>query len=64
MWVIWATAYGVTNGLNNWMATLYRTEFGLSLQASLNFALLTNVTQILVLLVCISSSTRSGAGPG
>jgi len=53
VWVIWATAYGVTNGLNNWMATLYRTEFGLSLQSSLNFALLTNLAQILVLVVCI-----------
>jgi putative MFS transporter len=53
VWVIWATAYGVTNGLNNWMATLYRTEFGLSLQASLNFALLTNLAQILVLVICI-----------
>jgi putative MFS transporter len=53
VWTIWATAYGVTNGLNNWMATLYRTEYGLSLQSSLNFALLTNAAQILVLLVCI-----------
>jgi MFS transporter, putative metabolite:H+ symporter len=53
VWVVWATAYGVTNGLNNFMPTLYNTVYGLPLQASLNFALLTNFTQILVLLVCV-----------
>lgn len=53
VWVIWATAYGVTNGLNNWMPTLYNTVYHLPLQASLNAALLTNATQVLVLLVCI-----------
>jgi putative MFS transporter len=60
VWVIWATAYGVTNGLNNWMPTLYNTVYHLPLQASLNFALLTNATQILVLLVCIFVIDRIG----
>src|SRR5262245_4415706 len=53
VWIIWATAYGVTNGLNNWMATLYTTEYHLPLQTALNAALLTNATQILVLFLCI-----------
>ena len=53
VWVIWATAYGVTNGLNNFMPTLYNRVYHLPLQTSLNFALLTNATQILVLLVCV-----------
>jgi putative MFS transporter len=53
VWVIWATAYGVTNGINNWMPTLYNTVYHLSLQASLNAALLTNATQVVVLVVCI-----------
>jgi len=53
VWIIWATAYGVTNGLNNWMATLYNTVYRLPLQTSLNAALMTNAMQVLVLLVCI-----------
>jgi putative MFS transporter len=60
VWVIWATAYGVTNGLNNWMPTLYNTVYHLPLQASLNFALLTNATQILILLVCVFVIDRVG----
>ncbi|HYK78325.1 MAG TPA: MFS transporter [Micropepsaceae bacterium] len=60
VWVIWATAYGVTNGLNNWMPTLYNTVYHLPLQASLNFAFLTNAMQILVLLVCIFVIDRIG----
>jgi len=53
VWTIWATAYGVTNGLNNWMPTLYNRVYQLPLQTALNAALLTNLTQVLVLLVCI-----------
>jgi MFS transporter, putative metabolite:H+ symporter len=53
VWTIWATAYGVTNGLNNWMATLYTTVYKVPLQTSLNAALLTNATQVLVLIPCI-----------
>jgi putative MFS transporter len=53
VWAIWAAAYGVTNGLNNWMPTLYNTAYRLPLQTSLNAALMTNATQVLVLLVCI-----------
>jgi putative MFS transporter len=60
VWVIWATAYGVTNGLNNFMPTLYNRVYHLPLQASLNFALLTNATQILVLLVCVFVIDRIG----
>jgi putative MFS transporter len=59
-WILWATAYGVTNGMNNWMPTLYNTVYHLPLQASLNFALLTNLTQILVLLICVFIIDRIG----
>ncbi len=59
-WMIWATAYGVTNGLNNWMPTLYNTVYHLPLQTSLNAALLTNATQILVLLLCVFVIDRVG----
>jgi putative MFS transporter len=60
VWVIWATAYGVTNGLNNWMATLYTTVYHLPLQTALNAALMTNATQVLVLLPCILVIDRIG----
>jgi putative MFS transporter len=60
VWVIWATAYGVTNGMNNWLATLYNTVYHLPLRNSLYFALLTNAAQILVLLVCIFVIDRVG----
>jgi putative MFS transporter len=60
VWTIWATAYGVTNGLNNWMATLYNTVYHLPLQTSLNAALMTNAMQVAVLLVCIFVIDRVG----
>jgi putative MFS transporter len=53
VWMIWATTYGVTNGMNNWMPTIYTSVYGLPLQEALNRGLLTNATQVLVLLVCI-----------
>ncbi|HEX5280159.1 MAG TPA: MFS transporter [Micropepsaceae bacterium] len=60
VWMIWATAYGVTNGLNNWMPTLYNTVYHLPLKTSLNAALLTNALQVLVLLVCVFVIDRVG----
>jgi putative MFS transporter len=60
VWVIWATAYGVTNGLNNWMPRLYRDVYHLPLQTALNTALLTNLTQVGVLIVCIFVIDRLG----
>lgn len=53
VWTIWATTYGVTNGLNNWMPTIYTTVYGLSVPDALSRGPLTNVAQVLVLLVCI-----------
>jgi MFS transporter, putative metabolite:H+ symporter len=53
VWVIWATTYGVTNGMNTWMPTIYTSVYGLPLQDALNRGLLTNAMQVLVLLVCI-----------
>jgi putative MFS transporter len=32
---LWASAYFVANGLNNWMPTLYNTVYDLGLQTSL-----------------------------
>lgn len=59
-WVLWFCAYFVTNGLNNWMPTLYNQVYGLSLPQSLRAGTLTNVAQVLVLLGCAFVIDRSG----
>lgn len=59
-WALWSCAYFVTNGLNNWMPTLYNQVYGLSLQQSLRAGTLTNVAQVLVLLGCALVIDRSG----
>ncbi len=60
VWVLWASAYFIANGLNNWMPTLYNTVYGLELQDSLFAASLTNVTQVALLLVCAFTIDRIG----
>jgi putative MFS transporter len=52
VWALWASAYFVANGLNNWMPTLYNTVYHLNLKQSLRAASMTNVAQVAVLLVC------------
>jgi MFS transporter, putative metabolite:H+ symporter len=51
-WVLWASAFFVANGLNNWMPTLYHTVYALDLHDSLRAASLTNVAQVAILLAC------------
>ena len=46
VWVLWACAYFITNGLNNWMPTLYNRVYGLSLDQALRAGTLTNVAQV------------------
>jgi putative MFS transporter len=53
VWVIWATTYGVTNGMNTWMPTIYTSVYHLPLQEALNRGFLTNAMQVLVLILCI-----------
>jgi putative MFS transporter len=60
VWTLWASAYFVTNSLNNWMPTLYNTVYHLGLQPSLRAASMTNVAQVVVLLVCALSIDRVG----
>ncbi|MEQ1869489.1 MAG: MFS transporter [Vicinamibacterales bacterium] len=60
VWCLWATAYFITNGLNNWMPSLYRTVYGLPLAEALRAASLTNVAQVLVLVVCAFTIDRIG----
>ena len=53
VWIIWATTYGITNGMNNWMSTIYTSVYGLPLQEALTRGFLTNAMQVLVLILCI-----------
>jgi MFS transporter, putative metabolite:H+ symporter len=60
VWALWACAYFVSNGLNNWMPSLYNTVYKLGLRDSLRAASMTNVAQVAVLLVCAFSIDRIG----
>jgi putative MFS transporter len=60
VWVLWASAYFIANGLNNWMPTLYQSVYALELQDSLRAASLTNVAQVILLLVCAFTIDRIG----
>ena len=59
-WTLWSCAYFITNGLNNWMPTLYNRVYHLDLQQSLRAGTLTNVVQVLVLLGCAFLIDRTG----
>ena len=60
VWSLWATAYFITNGLNNWMPTLYNRVYHLSIPQSLRAGTLTNVAQVALLLVCAFVIDRIG----
>ena len=57
---LWIAAYFVTNGLNNWMPSLYKTVYGMGLQESLRASSLTNVAQVITLLGCALLIDRIG----
>ena len=60
VWALWASAFFIANGLNNWMPSLYNTVYHLSLRQSLRAASMTNVAQVAVLFVCAFSIDRIG----
>jgi MFS transporter, putative metabolite:H+ symporter len=60
VWILWASAFFIANSLNNWMPSLYNTVYHLSLRQSLRAASMTNVAQVVVLLVCALSIDRIG----
>jgi putative MFS transporter len=60
VWTLWACAYFVTNGLNNWMPTLYSSVYHLSLPQALRAGTLTNVAQVVILLGCAFAIDRIG----
>lgn len=60
VWVLWTTAYLITNGLNNWMPTLYQRTYHLALPQALRAGTLTNVAQVVILLGCAFAIDRIG----
>jgi len=60
VWTLWACAYFITNGLNNWMPTLYSSVYHLSLGQALRAGTLTNVAQVVILLGCAFAIDRTG----
>ncbi len=59
-WVLWASAFLVANGLNNWMPTLYTTVYHLELPQALRAASMTNVAQVALVLICALVIDRTG----
>jgi len=60
VWTLWFSAFFIANGLNNWLPSLYSTVYKLPLRESLRAASLTNVAQVLLLLVCALWIDRIG----
>ena len=60
VWTLWACAYFITNGLNNWMPTLYSSVYHLTLGQGLRAGTLTNVAQVVILLACAFAIDRIG----
>ena len=59
-WTLWASAYFITNGLNNWMPTLYNRVYGLPLDQALRAGTLTNIAQVVILLGCAFTIDKLG----
>jgi MFS transporter, putative metabolite:H+ symporter len=59
-WVLWACAFLVANSLNNWLPTLYTTVYHLGISEALRAASMTNVVQVVVVLICALVIDRTG----
>ena len=60
VWALWAAAYLIANSLNNWMPTLYTTIYHLDLKQALRAASMTNVAQVVLVLICAMVVDRIG----
>lgn len=52
VWGLWFSAYFVSNGLNNWLPSLYNTVYNLPVGESLRAASLTNILQTIGVFAC------------
>lgn len=60
VWALWASAFLIANSLNNWMPTLYTTVYHLGVPDALRAASMTNVAQVVLLLLCAVVIDRTG----
>jgi MFS transporter, putative metabolite:H+ symporter len=60
VWMLWASAFLIANSLNNWMPTLYTTVYHLGVPEALRTASMTNVAQVVLLLLCAMVIDRTG----
>jgi MFS transporter, putative metabolite:H+ symporter len=60
VWTLWGAAGFFTNGLANWMPTLYHSAYGLELASALRAGTINTLAQILVLLACAFLIDRIG----
>ena len=60
LWTLWASAFFVANSLNNWMPTPYHEVYGLDLRNALRAASMTNVAQVVMLILCAFTIDRIG----
>nr|WP_263323724.1 MFS transporter [Neobacillus sp. Marseille-Q6967] len=60
VWTLWFTAYFVSNGLNNWLPSLYNTVYNLPIEDSLRAASITNVIQLIAVFACALLIDRIG----
>jgi len=52
VWILWATSYIISYGLQGWIPTLYREVYHLSLQQALNYAIGSPVGSLLGSIAC------------
>jgi putative MFS transporter len=60
IWTLWFCAYLVANGTITWLPTLYREAFGLPLETSLRYGLLTSLGGVVAVIICALSIDRVG----
>ncbi|HXQ53353.1 MAG TPA: MFS transporter [Stellaceae bacterium] len=60
VWVLWASSYIVSYGLQGWIPTLYREVYHLSLQQSLTYAVATPAGSVVGSIICALLIDRTG----
>jgi len=60
VWVMWASTYIISYGLQTWIPTLYREVYHLPLQQSLNYAIASPLGSVLGAVLCACLIDRTG----
>jgi MFS transporter, putative metabolite:H+ symporter len=60
VWVMWASSYIISYGLQGWIPTLYREVYHLPLQQSLNYAIAAPAGSVLGAFICALLIDRTG----